>query len=374
MAKVLILGGGFGGVTAAECLAEQLSEDHQITLISRSRRFVFYPALVRLAFNKCRPDDVSFDLRYALLDRRVNFIEAEVARIDSTERKVTIAHGDVEGILPYDYLIFALGRRLATERVSGFYEHAHHLLNVDKAIQFGKAVANFHEGHAIIGQCEGARLPIPVYETAFALSRLLEQRGERDQTRITVVSPGELDAELGTAAATALTKAFAARQIEHVANFAIQTVTADKVFANNGESAQYKLLMLLPPFRGSAAASYLGITNEESFVNVDSTMRVCNRERVYAAGDCVNFDGPKTGHMAARQGEVAAMNLAAELNGGEPVAHYQHEVRLVIDEAGNDSIYLRQDLSADGPVTLRHGRFWSWAKRVQKEFWESAHS
>ena len=140
MAKVLILGGGFGGVVAAERLAEQLGDEHQITLVSRSRHFVFYPALVRLAFGRCEEKDVSFDLRHAMLNRRVNFIEAEVARIDPSERKVTIAHGEVEGNLSYDYLIFALGRRLATERITGFYEHAHHLLNVDKALKFGKAI------------------------------------------------------------------------------------------------------------------------------------------------------------------------------------------------------------------------------------------
>src|SRR6185369_7083033 len=95
MAKVLILGGGFGGVVAAERLAQQLGDEHQITLISRSRQFIFYPALVRLAFGKCYPEDVSFDLRHSLINRRVNFVEAEVAHIDPFERKVTIAHGEV---------------------------------------------------------------------------------------------------------------------------------------------------------------------------------------------------------------------------------------------------------------------------------------
>lgn len=46
MAKILILGGGFGGGVAADRLAEQLGDEHQITLVSRSRNFVFYPALV----------------------------------------------------------------------------------------------------------------------------------------------------------------------------------------------------------------------------------------------------------------------------------------------------------------------------------------
>ena len=107
MARVLILGGGFGGVVAAERLAQQLGDEHQITLVSRNRHFVFYPALVRLAFGKCQREDVSFDLRETMLSQRVNFVEAEVARIDHVERRVIIAHGDVEGKLPYDYLMFA---------------------------------------------------------------------------------------------------------------------------------------------------------------------------------------------------------------------------------------------------------------------------
>ena len=90
IAKFLILGGGFGGVVAAERLGQALGDEHQITLVSRSRQFIFYPALVRLAFGKCGPEDVSFDLRRTLLNRRVNFVEAEVARHADRARPPTI--------------------------------------------------------------------------------------------------------------------------------------------------------------------------------------------------------------------------------------------------------------------------------------------
>jgi sulfide:quinone oxidoreductase len=262
MAIVLILGGGFGGVVAAEHLAEQLGEEHQITLISRSRNFVFYPGLVRLAFGKCERNDVSFDLRHAMLHRRVNFIEAEVAHIDPFDKKVTIAHGEVEGRLPYDYLVFALGRRLATERITGFFEHAHHLLNLDKAIEFGTAVSNFHEGHAVIGQCEGARLPVPVYETAFALARRLDDKGERERVKITVVNPDGLDSTLGDEAAGILNKALAGHAIEVIHNFPIRGVTANSVSTLHGDTVKFDLLMLVPPFRGSSAASYTESTEQ----------------------------------------------------------------------------------------------------------------
>jgi sulfide:quinone oxidoreductase len=375
MAKVLILGGGFGGVVAAEHLAEQLGDEHQITLVSRSRQFVFYPALVRLAFGKADQTDVSFDLRHTLLNRRINFIEAEVAYIDPFERNVTIAHGQVEGKLPYDYLIFALGRRLATERIAGFYEHAHHLLNVDKAISFGKAVKQFHEGRAVFGQCVGARLPVPVYESAFALARRLEETRERERVRITVVSPTTLESEIGdVAGAAVLKKALDAHQIEFLPNLSIESLTQNSAIAKSGDAIDFDLLMLVPPFRGSSAGSHLVVTNEEGYINVDLTMRVPGHERIYAVGDCTNFDGPKMGHMAVRQAEIAATNLVAEIAGREPVLRYEHEMRFVIEEIGTDSLYLHKDLSTGAPATVRQGRFWSWAKRAHEEYWEVSHS
>lgn len=375
MAKVLILGGGFGGVVAAERLAAGLGDEHQITVVSRNRHFVFYPALVRLAFGKCQREDVSFDLRRTMLSRRVNFIEAEVARIDPVEHSVTIAHGEVEGRLPYDYLIFALGRRLATERIPGFYEHAHHALNVDKALQFGQVVAAFHEGRAVLGECPGARLPVPVYETAFALSRLLEERGEREHVSITIVSPDPPGVQLGNFDVTiALRKALDAHGIEYLPDFPIDRVSSGVAMGSSGRDIKFDLLMLVPPFQGPPAASHLGITSDETYINVDSHMRVFGLERVYAVGDCVNFSGPKLGHMAVRQGEVAATNLAAEIAGHEPVSNYIHEMRLVIDEGGRDSLYVYKDLWADDPANVRQGRFWSWAKRAQEKYWEASHS
>src|SRR5205085_9746783 len=120
MANILILGGGFAGVVAAERLARTLDlAEHQVTLVSRSRRFTFYPALVRLAFGECEPDDISYDLRDAMRSQGVRFVEATAARVDPFQRQVRVTGADFDGELKYDYLVYALGRRLATERVQG---------------------------------------------------------------------------------------------------------------------------------------------------------------------------------------------------------------------------------------------------------------
>ena len=375
MANILILGGGFGGVVAAESLARQIPKEHQITLVSRSPRFIFYPELVRLAFGKCEPDDISFDLRETMLDRRVRFIETEVARIDPYARHVIVTHGEIQGVLPYDYLLFALGRRLATERVTGFFEHAQHLLTVDGALKFGEALRNFKEGRAVVGQCPGARLPVPVYETAFALARLFEERGQGERVRITIVSPDPPGLQFGDGdVARAMRTALDEHYIEYLPDFPIEKVTPGSVLTSNGHAINYGLLMLLPPFRGPSAVLGLGITDDEGYINVDRAMRVQGVENMYAVGDCVNFIGAKMGHMAVRQAEVAAANIALEIEGLEPLPVYDHEMMLVIDEGGGDTIYLHKGLWDNEPTIVRQGRFWTWAKRVHAKYWLGKHS
>jgi sulfide:quinone oxidoreductase len=374
MANILIVGGGFGGVVAAESLSRLLSEDHQITLVSRSKLFVFYPALVRLAFGECSVEDVSFDLRHAMLNRRVRFIEAEAARLDPDSQRVITAHGDVEGNIPYDFLILAPGRRLATERITGFFEHAHHLLNVDATLEFSGAIGKFKEGRAIIGQCYGSRLSVPVYETAFALSRALGQRGETNRVRISIASPDPPGYQFGDAlVADALRSAFQSHDIEFLSDFPINKVTSTTVSTSNGHTLNYNLLMLLPPFRGPGIARGLEMTDDDGYINVDKALRVENANRIYAAGDCVNFVGPKMGHMAVHQAEVAAANVALEIQGREPLPNYNHELMMVIDEVGAETIYLHKELWGDEPSSVRQGRFWSWAKHVHEKYWMRQH-
>jgi len=370
MAKILVLGGGFGGVVAAESIANQLGNEHQITLVARSDRFVFYPALVSLAFGKCSLDDASFDLRKSMLSRNINFIEAEVARLDLERRKVVTALGEVEGTIPYDYLVFALGRRLATERTPGFFEHSHHLLDPEGALKFGEAVRNFSSGDVVLGQCSGARLPVPVYETAFALAK----RRKENATRITVVSPTSLESEFGDAnVAQQLETALRRNRVEYLPHFPVDCIERDRIISRDGRALKYDLLMLLPAFSGAPAVSRLGISSDNGYLNVDERMKVIGVEGMYAVGDCINLTGPKLGHMAVRQAKVAAANLLAEIDGREALARYNHEETMIIDATDGDTLYIHKDFASDGSSSVRQGRFWGWAKRAQEKYWETMH-
>jgi sulfide:quinone oxidoreductase len=380
MANVLVLGGGFAGVVAAESLAQRLGPEHRITLVSRHREFTFFPSLVRLAFGRLKLEDVFFDLAHAMQSRRVVLRQAEVIGYDPDKRYVVIPRGPrgprniVERRIAYDYLVFAMGRRLAVERVPGFSDRAHHLLTVGAALKFGEAIKSFHGGHAVIGYCRGSRLAVPVYETAFALDRLLRARGERERARITVVSPDEHGGLLGgDAVASALRDALQDRGVEFRPGFSVNRVTEKEVRTADGQRMDYDLLMLIPPFQGPNEAWHIGVTDPNGYIRVDGHMRVHLADRMYAAGDSVNFPGPKMGHMAVLQGEVAAANLAAEIEGRDPEASYDHELMFVIDEGGGDSIYLRRKPWDEEAAELRHGRFWGWAKRTHARYWARLH-
>jgi sulfide:quinone oxidoreductase len=178
----------------------------------------------------------------------------------------------------------------------------------------------------------------------------------------------------GDAIAPALQEALDERGIEFAPDFPVNRVTEKEVWAGAGQRMDYDLLMLIPPFQGPTEARHIGITDPNDYIRVDSRMRVHLADRMYAAGDSVNFPGPKMGHMAVLQGEVAAANLAAEIEGREPEAIYDHELMLVIDEGGGDSIYLHNKLWDEEGADLRQGRFWGWAKRAHTRYWTRLHA
>ena len=374
MARILILGGGFGGLMAAEQLVEALGPDHQITLVAPNRNFTFYPALVELAFGKCRPEDVQFDLAEKLRILGVRYIQCEMIKIHPIRRRVEVAGDDLNGELAYDYLLLAMGRRLATEKVPGFFENAQHLLGVKAAMRFGSLVDDFREGKIIVGLCPDARLPVPVCETAFALAQRFQTQMQDGKIKISVIFPDSLEAAFGGARLhKELEGAFARHGINVHYEVPINEISFNQVSSTQGHQIKCDLLMLVPPFRGSAVLRSLNITGESDFVKVDAKLRVHELDRTYAVGDIVAFSGPKLAHMAVRQARVAAANIVSEINGQAPSEEYYHEIAAVIDAGGPDSIYLHYGIWDDAQYRLKKGRFWGWAKDAHDALWRAKH-
>lgn len=374
MASILILGGGFAGLIAAERLAAALDSTHKITLVAPNRKFTFYPALVQLAFGEIEADDIQFDLAAKLGEIGVHFVQGEVLNVNSKRRTVKIAGKDFDGEIHYDFLLVAVGRRLATEKTPGFFEHAQHLLSVKAAQKFGDLVRNFRAGTIIVGMCPDGRLPVPVCETAFALARKFETEMREGKVEIKVVFPDSVEAAFGGANLhKELETAFKKHGINVLYDVPIWEISFSEIVSRHRHRIKCDLLMLVPPFRGNVAFRDIGASNDEDFIKVDGAMCVHGQEKTYAAGDIVSFSGPKFAHMAVRQAEVAAANIISEIEGREPFEEYYHEIATIIDAGGADSIYLHYGIWDNSLYRLKKGRFWSWAKEAHDRFWRIKH-
>src|SRR3984957_2604518 len=104
--RVVILGGGFGGYTAAKRVQHA---DGDISLVARTNHHTFQPLLYQVALATLNPGDIAVPIRWLLRHQKnTEVIMAEATAVDPVHRVVSL---DGQADLPYDYLIMALGAR-----------------------------------------------------------------------------------------------------------------------------------------------------------------------------------------------------------------------------------------------------------------------
>src|SRR5437763_8746607 len=124
--RILILGGGFGGVYAALRLDKTLARDAdvEVTLVNRENFFLFTPMLHEVAASDLYLTNIVNPIPQLL--RRVKFFAGEVRRVDLDRRRVTLVHGSDAHPheVPYDYLVLALGSQTNFYNLPGLEERA----------------------------------------------------------------------------------------------------------------------------------------------------------------------------------------------------------------------------------------------------------
>src|SRR5918995_6542304 len=98
--RVVVLGGNFGGLTAALAVRHELHGDVDVTVISASDRFLFNPSLIWLPFGKRTATDITFPLAPTFENHDVEFVHAEATVLDLEGKKVATTAGSYD----YDYL------------------------------------------------------------------------------------------------------------------------------------------------------------------------------------------------------------------------------------------------------------------------------
>jgi sulfide:quinone oxidoreductase len=215
--RVVVLGCNFAGLTTARYIKEHCGDKVNVTVVDCKSYLLFVPNISIEVLHDRDPDDTMHLQVSHFLDKdKSDFIQGEVAEIDLENKRVYFTPNERPGSAPeylyYDYLIIALGARLAFDKIQGFGEYGHTVSdgyygNKLRRFLYGGdykggpiaiGSAKFHQGKK--GNPDwlpltGAACDGPVLENALAFATWMEKRKLGGAKDITVFSAAELIAE-----------------------------------------------------------------------------------------------------------------------------------------------------------------------------------
>jgi len=320
MSRVLILGGGFGGLSAAHALRSALAATDEVVLVERQPTFVMG---LRKSWALVGSGDLAGGERRldVLTGRGIEVVTGEISAIEP-EAKAAVVDGRR---LAGDALIVALGAARAPESIPGFAEHVHDVYERSSLARAAEALRSTKGGAIAIG-IFGVPYTCPPapYEMAFLVSDLLRRRGVPARVEVFTPQPMSLPV-IGQAGCDVLEARLSEEGIDFHPNHQALAVEPGEVVFSGGRG-RFDLLLGVPPHRCPAVAASAGLTDGGSWVKVDPSTMETRFPGVYAIGDLVEIPLankmmlPKAGVFAESQAQVAAEHISAALSGGGPAA------------------------------------------------------
>lgn len=371
MARTLILGAGFGGITVATELNRLLGTDHEIVLVDRSPGFVMGLRKLWALVGKGSLEEGTRER--TLLERPgVRFLQREILSIVPATRSVETDSGRLDA----DYLVVALGAEPRPDLVPGLAEHGHNVWDPRGVPAALDALAGLTAGRiAIVIAGVPYSCPPAPYECAMLLNDHLRERGLRDNIDIvvTMVKP-LLMPNAGAEGSTWLASQLDARGIEHHTGKEVEGVKTDRVVFADGE-LEFDLLIGVPPHRPPAVIADSGLAGKTPWIEVDPGTLQTSFDGVYAIGDVTKItlaNGlalPKAGLMAELEGQRVAAAIAADVQGGGMPAEFDGHGFCYIEMGKDGAALIQGDFFATPEPDVRIGDI-SAMTATDKEFFE----
>jgi NADH:quinone reductase (non-electrogenic) len=346
MTRIVVLGGGFGGVAATRHLERRCGKrpDVEITLVSRDNFFVLTPLLFEACSGRLELRHCAQPIRPCL--RRARFVEATVEAVDVEGRTVRAAAPDGDASsLPYDQLVVALGAATNLKLIPGSSNAFTFKTMADALLVRNQLIEQFERADAaadpemrrrsltfvvIGGGLVGVELLGEL--TAFAGDILrYYPRLRRDELRFFLFEAGPRTLpEVDPGLAAVATRVLQRRGADIRAGTPVRSIEPGRVHLAE-ETIEAGTIVLAAGIVPNAVAAGIPVAHDErGRIAVDAAMRSRSHPEIWALGDCAAIPGPDgrpypaLAQHAIREARQLARNLSGALEGRSPAPFVFH--------------------------------------------------
>lgn len=368
--RVVVLGGGAGGLAAANRLARHAGAGAglEIVLVDRSTDHVFAPGFVAVLFGEAGPGAFRRPLR-DLLDPAVRLVTGEATELDVAGRRVRGTFGDLD----YDDLVLALGAEvgwpvdppswgdLAPWTLDGALAGARELRRLGP------------RDRVVVGPAGlGYKCPPAVFDLAVRIRRVTGARVDVFHPWPTPLAP------FGEGPAAAATRLLADAGVGFHGGFELTQTDAGSVVSTTGDEVPFDVAFVVPPHRAPALVAGSALAGPAGWPAVEfPSFGVAGADGVAVIGDLASF--PLTvgmaGTLAVHEAAFVADRIAAAV-GGPPARERPVMSAICFLDTGETASFLHCDFtgpaSGTGPAACTLMPWLPWfraAKRLFAQEW-----
>jgi sulfide:quinone oxidoreductase len=315
--KILILGGGFGGLCISNILRQNLDATHEIIVIDKKDYFIMGLTNLWILDGRRTLEDSRIPLSN-LESKGIKYIHDIVTMIDVKSKIIKTLNHRVP--INYDFLVIALGAELTTDVIPGFNKYyGFNLYDEEDIPCLRKKILSLEKGRiaiAIMGI--PYKCPPAPFESAFIIDKLLRNNvGRREKIEIDIYFPSNVPLPVaGEQPNSNLISLLKGQDINMFPNFSLEKVDSNYLQFNNKQKKEYTILVGIPLHFLPSVLSTSGLVEKEgNWISVDKFTLKTKFSDVFAIGDVTEIkindvvSVPKAGIFAEGQARSVASQI-----------------------------------------------------------------
>lgn len=381
--KVVILGGGVGGIVTANQLAKLLPQENEIVLIEKNKDHSFAASYLWLMVNKRTSQQITSPLR-ELVDKRVNILFEEVKQIDVESKIISTEKSKIY----FDYLVIALGAELDKTHLDKQQYGVHNFFTYKGAAKLNDALQNFRgENVSIVISSLPYKCPGAPYEGAMLIADFLKNKKLQNNVTVNLYTPEPLPLPVaGPELGNSVKDVLVSKGIGFHPLSQLTAVKYDerKIEFTSGNSINYDLLVVIPQHKSTEVVIKSGLVDESGWIPVNKDTLETKHNNVFAIGDVtsITIPGrwqpdkpmklPKAGVFAHSQAFAVSEIIASKILGKESKEIFCGDGFCMLEVGEDLAGFAYGDFygSPHPDVKLKHlGKIWHWGKVLFEKWW-----